>query len=202
MLRRDLNNLHWLKFKVKKDMKRKSIAAIAGTVLVGSAIASYFYLRTRKPKYAELRTANVDLEKYLGKWYDIAHLPASFMEGCYNTQAVYTLQEDGTIKVVNTCNKGSIHGPEDRAEGQATVADTNLYSKLEVEFIWPFKGDYWIIEVDQNYRYALVGEPSRKYLWILSREPRLEEKALSKLISRANEEGFATNNLIMTVHHV
>lgn len=184
-------------------MKNKNILAISSFLVVSGAVTAYLLLRKKQnSKYSDLNTAQVDLERYLGKWYDIAHLPASFQKGCYNTTALYTLQEDGSIKVENTCNMDSIHGKEEKAEGIAWVIDKETNSKLKVEFLWPFKGDYWILDVGMDYEYALVGEPSRKYLWILSREPHLEESIMKMLIDRANEEGFATNNLIMTKHAV
>jgi apolipoprotein D and lipocalin family protein len=183
-------------------MKKNNLPAAASFIVLAGVIAAFFLLKNKKKQFPELSTAKVDLERYLGKWYDIAHLPAFFLNGCFNTQAEYSLNDDGTIKVVNSCTKDSVHGKIDRVEGIATIVDKEKNSKLKVEFLWPFKGDYWIIEVGDQYDYALVGEPSRKYLWILGRQSRLDERIMKRLIDSANEKGFTTNNMILTRHHV
>jgi apolipoprotein D and lipocalin family protein len=183
-------------------MKKRNIIPLSSALALAAVIA-YVILRSRKKKLPELQIAPyVDLNRYLGKWYDIAHLPASFQKGCFNTQANYSLEKNGTIKVINTCNKGSVFGKEDVAEGTAKVVDKDTNAKLKVEFFWPFKGDYWILEVGENYDYALVGSPCRNYLWILSRTPHLKEAIFNRLIGYANEKGFSTNNLVLTKHQL
>lgn len=183
--------------------KQKKTFLLFIPVFIFLAGASYLFFQRRKTKYAPLSVVPyVDLKRYCGIWYDIAHLPAIFLKGCYNTKAEYSLNENGSIHVVNTCNKGSIYGEKIDAEGTAVVKDVKTNAKLKVEFFWPFKGDYWILELDKDYEYALVGEPSRKYLWVLSRNPSLDENIMKRLIDVANEQGFSTNNLIMTKHHL
>jgi apolipoprotein D and lipocalin family protein len=120
--------------------------------------------------YNELEVEpHVELEKYLGKWYEIAHLPARFQEGCSETTAVYSLSRDGNVSVLNECRrKGKIK----QAKGKAKVVDKATGAKLKVIFFWPFYGDYWIIKLGHNYEYAVVGTPDRRYLWILSRTPK------------------------------
>jgi len=139
---------------------------------------------------------HVELEKYLGKWYEIAHLPAKFQEGCNETTATYTLSKDGSISVLNQSIKD---GKMKQAKGKAKVVDKNSNAKLKVTFFWPFYGDYWIIKLGNNYDYSVVGTPNRKYLWILSRTPQMDDKLYSELIEYAKSKGFEVNKLIKTL---
>ncbi len=138
---------------------------------------------------------HVELEKYLGKWYEIAHLPAKFQEGCDETTATYTLLKDGSIFVLNQSIK---NGKVKQAKGKAKVVDNTSNAKLKVTFFWPFYGDYWILKLGDNYDYSIVGTPNRKYLWILSRTPQMDDKLYSKLIEYAKSKGFDVNKLIKT----
>jgi apolipoprotein D and lipocalin family protein len=137
----------------------------------------------------------VELERYLGKWYEIAHLPAKFQEGCDHTTATYSLLKDGSISVLNECTK---NGKHKKAKGKAKVVDKTSGAKLKVTFFWPFYGDYWIIKLSQDYTYSVVGTPDRNYLWILSRTPQMGESLFSELIEFVNGKGFNTANLIKT----
>ena len=139
---------------------------------------------------------HVELEKYLGKWYEIAHLPAKFQEGCNETTATYTLLKDGSISVLNQCIK---NGKIKQAKGKAKVVDKNSNAKLKVTFFWPFYGDYWIIKLGNDYDYSVVGTPNRKYLWILSRTPQMDDKLYSQLIEYVKSKGFEVNKLIKTL---
>jgi apolipoprotein D and lipocalin family protein len=140
---------------------------------------------------------HVELKKYLGKWYEIAHLPARFQEGCTDTTATYTLSEDGSISVLNECRRS---GKVKQAKGKAKVVDKISGAKLKVAFFWPFYGDYWIIDLGKDYDYAVVGTPNRKYLWILSRTPQMDDKLFSQLRESVKSKGFDVNNLIITSH--
>jgi apolipoprotein D and lipocalin family protein len=139
----------------------------------------------------------VDLKKYLGKWYEIAHLPARFQEGCTHTTATYALSEDGSISVLNECRR---NGKMRQSKGKAKVVDKDSGAKLKVTFFWPFYGDYWIIYLGKDYDYAVVGTPNRKYLWILNRTPHIDDKLYSQLIESVKSKGFDVNNLIKTSH--
>ena len=139
---------------------------------------------------------HVELEKYLGKWYEIAHLPAKFQEGCNETTATYTLLKDGSISVLNQSIK---NGKMKQAKGKAKVVDKNSNAKLKVTFFWPFSGDYWIIKLGNDYDYSVVGTPNRKYLWILSRTPQMDDKLYSQLVEYAKSKGFDVNKLIKTL---
>jgi len=133
---------------------------------------------------------SVDLERYLGKWYEIASYPAWFAKDCTATTAEYTLLPDGKIQVVNRCRKGRIDGPVKESKGKAEVVDTTTNAKLKVWFFWPFKGNYWIIDLDESYQWAVVGEPTRKYLWILSRKPQMNEEVYQAIVSHLPGKGY------------
>jgi apolipoprotein D and lipocalin family protein len=138
----------------------------------------------------------LDLDRYLGRWYEIASFPQRFQEGCVATQATYARREDGRIRVENECRDGSFDGALRRAEGVAWRADPNgSPAKLEVQFFWPFRGDYWVIELDPEYRYAVVGHPSRAYLWILARERSLDPALYARLLERIERHGYDLSRL-------
>lgn len=141
---------------------------------------------------------HVDLERYLGKWYEIASYPAWFAKNCTGVTAEYSRRENGQIRVVNRCRKGSLDGRLKEAKGRAKVVDSQTRAKLKVSFFGPFWGDYWIIDLDPEYRWAVVGEPRRKYLWILSRTPTLEKHILDGILSRLIDKGYDTESLQWT----
>ena len=139
----------------------------------------------------------VELKRYLGKWYEIAHLPFRFEDDCTDITATYSLSKDGNVSVLNECLKD---GKLKQAKGKAKVVDKNTGAKLKVTFFWPFYGDYWIINLGKDYNYAVVGTPNRKYLWVLSRTPQMDDKLFSQLIESVKSKGFDVNNLIKTSH--
>src|SRR5512140_3247330 len=128
--------------------------------------------------------AHVDLSRYVGTWYEIANFPQSFQRGCTATTATYTLRPDGDIDVLNRCRKGSLEGEEKAASGRARVVDGSTNAKLEVSFFRPFWGDYWIIDLAEDYSYAVVGHPGRDYLWILSRTPAMADATYQAILTR------------------
>lgn len=140
---------------------------------------------------------SVDLNRYVGKWYEIARYPNSFERGCVGTTAEYTLRDDGRIQVVNTCVESTLDGPTRTIEGTARVADTTTNAKLKVTFFWPFEGDYWIIDLDADYQYAVVGDPSRRFLWILSRSPEMDAATYEGIIEWLPTVGYDPSRLIL-----
>ncbi len=132
----------------------------------------------------------VDLNRYLGTWYEIATIPQRFQKDCVGVTADYTLRDDGKIDVLNTCRKKALDGELKTAKGKAWVVDKETNAKLKVQFFWPFRGDYWIIELDPDYQYAVVGHPNRKYLWILCRTPQMDERLYQDLIQRIANKGY------------
>ncbi|MBI9071528.1 MAG: lipocalin family protein [Melioribacteraceae bacterium] len=140
----------------------------------------------------------VDIERYIGKWYEIARLPNRFQEDCYRATAEYDIINSETISVINSCMEESIDGEIEMAEGKAFVVEGTNNAKLKVQFFWPFKGDYWIIDLDkENYTYAVVGSPSRKYFWILARTTKLNDQVYKEIIQRAENKGFNLSTLIV-----
>lgn len=140
---------------------------------------------------------SVDLERYMGKWYEIASFPNRFQKDCFCSAAEYTLK-DGYVEVRNSCRKDSPSGVFDVAVGKAYVVPGSGSAKLKVQFQWPFKGDYWIIALDENYRYAMVGHPKRKYLWILSRTKQMDDTILERLKAIARSKGYDVSRLRKT----
>jgi apolipoprotein D and lipocalin family protein len=140
----------------------------------------------------------VDLEKYAGKWYEIASFPQSFQKGCYGTTAEYTLSKKGFVIVENRCRKGSLSGKESYIKGKAFVEKNSNNAKLKVQFFWPFRGKYWIIDLAEDYSYAVVGHPNRKYLWILSRTPLMLDGIYRQIIERIEILGFDVGKLQKT----
>lgn len=150
----------------------------------------------------ETMTARVDLDRYMGRWYEIARLPMWFQRGCVQSWATYSLAGTETVRVVNECITGQ--GGLKSAEGTATVVDKVTNSRLEVIFdnwlsrLLPFlaKGKYWIFHIDSDYQHAVVGHPNRKYLWILSRSPKIEEETYLDLVRIAQGLNFDTSRLV------
>lgn len=142
---------------------------------------------------------SVDLKRYIGTWYEIARFPNSFQEGCVGTSAIYTLREDGKINVLNQCRRGTLNGEISSAKGTAWVVDEKTNAKLKVSFFWPFSGHYWIIDLGENYEYAVVGHPDRKYLWILSRSLEMDEELYNRIIERLKLQLYDTSRLMKTL---
>jgi apolipoprotein D and lipocalin family protein len=148
----------------------------------------------------ELRTVpHVDLARYLGKWYEIGTIPSWFQKDCVGATANYSLREDGDIRVDNACREKTLDGPERSIVGKAWVTDKTTNAKLDVQFFWPFSGAYWIIELDPEYRYAVVGHPSRNYLWILSRTPQISDELYERLLGKARQQGYDISRVKRTL---
>jgi apolipoprotein D and lipocalin family protein len=139
----------------------------------------------------------VDLERYMGRWYEIASFPNWFQNECYCTMAEYELREDH-VSVRNSCRKGSSHGKLDAATGKAYPVSGSNNSRLKVQFFWPFKGDYWVLALDDDYQYAMVGHPSKQYLWILSRTPTMTDHVYRTLVERAVQKGYDISRIKRT----
>ncbi|MDF2176723.1 lipocalin family protein [Aliiglaciecola sp. CAU 1673] len=143
-----------------------------------------------------------ELNRYLGKWYEIARLDHSFERGLSHIQANYSLRDDGGVKVINL-GWDTEKGQWREAEGKAYFVDDKDTGHLKVSFFGPFYGAYVILALDKvNYQYALVSGPDRDYLWILARTPQLEKAVVDQLLDAAKSAGFATENLIWVDHSV
>ena len=144
--------------------------------------------------------AGFELQRYLGTWYEIARLDHSFERGLEQVTATYSLRDDGGVKVVN---KGFNPSKDQwkEAEGKAYFVGEPDIGQLKVSFFGPFYGGYNIIELDkENYQYSLVCGPDLSYLWILARTPQLDKSIVDRLITKAKELGFATEQLIFVKH--
>lgn len=139
----------------------------------------------------------VDLARYAGKWHEIASFPMFFQRNCVgDTTAEYALTPEGEVSVTNRCRTARGF---DEARGKAWAVAGSNNARLKVSFFWPFRSDYWVIGLDPDYRWAVVGNPNRKYLWILSRTPQLDKKLLEAAQKAATAQGFDLRQLSYTV---
>lgn len=167
------------------------VSLASGSVLLSMLLGCGLWGVTAAP----LATVeSVDLERYQGVWYEIARYPNWFEQNCVGTTAEYTLLPDGRVEVVNTCLDTSLDGPARDIQGSARSADPGN-AKLKVSFFGPFEGDYWILDLGEDYEYAVVGEPARKFFWILSRTPTLDEGTLDMIIEMMPEWGYDPSRL-------
>lgn len=143
----------------------------------------------------------VDLARYAGTWFEAARFPTTFQDSsrirCEGVSATYTQRPDGRIGVVNRCRNALDGGAERVAEGVAYSASAGN-DRLRVSFFWPFYGDYWVIGLDPDYRWAVVGAPGRDYLWILSRTPEMAPADYAAAVEIAGREGFDTARIRRT----
>lgn len=139
----------------------------------------------------------LDLERYMGRWYEIARYDHSFERGLVGVTASYSLRPDGRITVVNQGYKNSFEGSLNVAKGKGKQPDPEEPGKLKVSFFLFFYADYYVLELDREYQWALIGSSSDKYLWILSRTPQLAEDTLQHILGLAKGRGYGTNDLIM-----
>ena len=178
-------------------MKTFTLPVVIAMYMVLSACAG---MGSREP----LPTApSVDLARYAGTWYEIARLPMWFQRHCVDSKALYTNRPDGTVGVHNECVTDT--GRLDQIEGVATVVDPKTNARLTVVFDNFFaqlfgssrEGNYWILDLDPDYRTSVVGTPDRRFLWILSRAPQLDDATYRRLVERARQLGFSVSDLIL-----
>ena len=162
---------------------KKKVIFIALVAVVAGCVSG--------PKVDNTPVAALDLNRYLGEWYEIARFDHSFERGVEKAKANYTLNEDGTIKVVNS---GIKDGKPKTAIGKGKRTDTPAL--LRVSFFGPFYADYRVMMIDEGYTYALVGSGSADYLWMLSRTRDLPDSTKSELLSEAKRRGYDTDKLI------
>lgn len=141
----------------------------------------------------------VDLNRYMGTWYEIASFPQWFQRGCVASMATYTLRKDGDVDVLNQCRDKTLDGKQRNAKGKAWVVDSKTNAKLKVRFFWPFSGDYWIIDLGADYEYAVVGHPKRNYLWILSRSRRMDPAVYDGILERLKKDHYDVSRLNKTL---
>ena len=157
---------------------------------------AYFLAVTAGATTAPLETAaNVDLSRYMGDWYELAHMPNYPQRGCTDTVVRYTLNESGGFDLANACWKGDKHK---LYSGVARRVESGSSAKFRVKFFLFLGGDYWITQLDPEYRWAVVGAPKRDQLWVIGREPAMDESLYQRLLARAREQGFDTSKLERT----
>ncbi|MFT6395491.1 MAG: apolipoprotein D and lipocalin family protein [Bradymonadia bacterium] len=143
---------------------------------------------------------SVEIERYLGLWYEIARFPNPFEEDCEAPTAEYALRDNGRLSVTNTCRLGSVDGERDVANGRARVVDEVTNAKLKVSFFGPFWGNYWVIGLADDYSLAMVGEPSGRYLWILARAPQISDAVRDDALGRLEALGYQVGALYFPEH--
>ena len=163
-------------------------------------IAFLFFIITggcQTKKSEEMNTTTVkelNLQRYLGTWYEIARFDHSFERGLVSVTATYSMRSDGKIKVLNQGYKNTLNGELSVAEGKAKLTDDP--GKLKVSFFWIFYADYFVMELDEKYQWALIGSKSDKYLWILSRTQKLDDNVKNLILHKAEKRGYDTSKLI------
>lgn len=171
-------------------MKTKLTTAIFSVCLLGACMTMPSGNR-QVPEPAK----SVELNRYLGRWYELARYENSFEKGCEGVTADYSLRSDGKIKVLNSCREGSPTGRLRSSEGKAKIVEGSRNAKLKVSFFGPFYGNYWVLDRANDYSWSIVGEPSGKYLWVLHRKPKISEVERAGLYQRVRELGYDLNLL-------
>lgn len=138
----------------------------------------------------------LDIDSYLGTWYEIARFPHSFEKGLVGVTATYSFRKDGKIRVLNKGYKGSLDGKLSVAEGKAKIPDPNDPSRLKVSFFLFFYGDYYVMELDPDYQWAMIGSSSPNFFWILSRTSQMDPGVYQMLLDNAKKRGYDLDQLI------
>lgn len=168
---------------------------IIATILIGLAIMTTVAC-TKSDDIVTTTVPELDLQQFVGKWYEVARFDHRFERGLVGCTANYTINDDGTIKVINAGYKDKLDGDYKESEGKARRPDDKVPGKLEVSFFLWFYSDYNVMLLAEDYRYALVGSKSADYLWILSRTPQLDPADKDLILREAQARGYKTDNLI------
>jgi apolipoprotein D and lipocalin family protein len=175
------------------------------TVTLGIGLGGRVAARSdAEPLPAMTTVSSVELTRYVGRWYEIARIPNRFQKACASdTTADYAIRDDGRLDVINRCLRDD--GKRDEASGVAKIVDSQSNAKLKVSFVsilgWrPFWGDYWVVGLDENYQWAIVGHPSRKYGWILARTPEIDDDTLALIFTFIERNGYQRRAFERTSH--
>ncbi len=166
---------------------------MTAALLLAAALAAPAAAKASAP----VTVASVDLPRYMGAWYEISHLPNFPQKGCTDTVVFYRLRGDGGFDLANTCWKSGKHKPYFGRARPWAKGDT---ARFHVKFFLFFGGDYWIIDLDPEYRWAAVGDSAKKQLWVISREKTLDAKVYAGILERAKAQGYDVGALVATVH--
>jgi len=179
--------------------------AVLATVAVGaSLLAAAFAIKPRPGPVGNRSVPQpakpVNVPRYMGRWYEQFRYEASFQMGMDAVSADYSLNEDGSVRVVNRGRKGGVEGKLKEATAKGKVVDKGVNTKLEVSFFRPFHGDYWVLDHGDDYEWSIVGEPSGRYLWVLTREEKPSAEVLAALESRVRSLGYDWSLVRVTRH--
>ncbi len=158
-----------------------------------AALALLLALRAAAPA----ETAPLDLEKFQGRWFEIARFDTFFQKGCVGTTSTYSKGDaPGELKVINRCFEDRLDGEPKRIEGTLWTPDPKSPGKLKIRFVWPFSSDFWVLDVAPDYTWALVGDPKKERCWIFQRSPQMDEALYQQLVGKLKARGFDTSKLI------
>ena len=176
-------------------MKRLNIFITVITfIIIGNSFVS---CKIHKAMIENTVVKELNVQKYLGTWYEIARFDHSFERGLVGVTAKYSMRDDGKIKVLNSGYKNSLDGKFSQAVGKAKIPDPlNDPAKIKVSFFLFFYGDYYVMELDKDYQWALIGSSSDKYLWILSRKPQMGKELYNELLDKLKKRGYDVSKLI------
>ena len=164
-------------------------------LLILSFLFSLSCTKTNSQMIDKATVKELDLNRYLGTWYEIARFPHSFEKDLVGVTATYSLRDDGKIRVLNQGYKNTLDGELSVAEGKAKIPNKQEPAKLKVSFFWIFYGDYNVLELDENYQYVMIGSSTDKYFWILSRTPQMAPEVYEMLLDKARKRGYNLDKL-------
>jgi apolipoprotein D and lipocalin family protein len=165
-------------------------------LLIFSLILFLSYTNTKSQMINKTTVKELNLNRYLGTWYEIARFPHSFEKNLVGVTATYSLRDDGKIKVLNQGYKNTLDGELSVAVGKAKIPNKLEPAKLKVSFFWIFYGDYYVLELDENYQYVMIGSSSPKYFWILCRTPQMDSATYEMLLEKARKRGYNLDKLV------
>jgi len=165
---------------------RKSLLAASGAVLLSGCQAALPTLET---------VDHVDLERFMGDWYVIANIPTFVEKGAHNAVESYQLDEDGTIATTFTFRKDAFDGPEKQYHPRGFVRDTESNAEWGMQFVWPFKGDYRIIYLADDYSTTIIGRNKRDYVWLMARSPEMDAGEYRDAVRFIESAGYDVSDL-------
>jgi lipocalin len=178
-----------------EQLKTIYVMRVFRLLLILSFLLSFSCSKTNSRMIDKTTVKELDLTRYLGTWYEIARFPHSFEKNLVGVTANYSLREDGKIKVLNQGYKNTLDGELSVAVGKAKIPNKLEPAKLKVSFFWIFYADYFVLELDENYQYAMIGSSSDKYFWILCRTPQMDSATYEMLIEKARKRGYNLEKL-------
>lgn len=165
-------------------------------LLIFVLIFSFCGIQTQSKMIDKTTVKELDINRYMGTWYEVARFPHSFEKNLVGVTATYSLRDNGKIRVVNEGYKKTLDGKRSSAEGKAKIPNKKEPGKLKVAFFWNFYGDYYVLELDKDYQWAMIGSSSDKYFWILSRTPQMDPDTYNMLLENARKRGYKLEKLI------